>query len=104
MVILRWPTGSGKTTTLYATLTQINSEEINVMTVEDPVEYVFPVNQIQINEQAGVTSSADCALLVRPRRILVGEIRDVESAHGRPVGPHRPPGPRRSTPPTRSRP
>ena len=54
MVICAGPTGSGKTTTLYASLTQINREEINVMTVEDPVEYVFPtVNQIQINEAAG---------------------------------------------------
>jgi type IV pilus assembly protein PilB len=56
MLVCAGPTGSGKTTTLYASLTQINREEINVMTVEDPVEYVFPtVNQIQINEAAGIT-------------------------------------------------
>ncbi len=83
MVICAGPTGSGKTTTLYATLTQINSEEINVMTVEDPVEYVFPaVNQIQINEQAGVTFAGGLRSILRqdPDAILVGEIRDVETA------------------------
>jgi type IV pilus assembly protein PilB len=83
MVICAGPTGSGKTTTLYATLTQINSSEINVMTVEDPVEYVFPsVNQIQINEQAGVTFAGGLRSILRqdPDAILVGEIRDVETA------------------------
>jgi type IV pilus assembly protein PilB len=83
MVICAGPTGSGKTTTLYATLTQINSTEINVMTVEDPVEYVFPsVNQIQINEQAGVTFAGGLRSILRqdPDAILVGEIRDVETA------------------------
>jgi type IV pilus assembly protein PilB len=56
MVICAGPTGSGKTTTLYGSLTHINSPERNVMTIEDPVEYVFPrVNQIQINEQAGLS-------------------------------------------------
>ena len=83
MVICAGPTGSGKTTTLYATLTQINSDEINVMTVEDPVEYVFPaVNQIQINEQAGVTFAGGLRSILRqdPDAILVGEIRDVETA------------------------
>ena len=54
MVICAGPTGSGKTTTLYATLTAINNEDINVVTIEDPVEYVFPtINQIQINEASG---------------------------------------------------
>ncbi|MGZ4689022.1 MAG: GspE/PulE family protein [Acidimicrobiia bacterium] len=83
MVICAGPTGSGKTTTLYATLTKINSTEINVMTVEDPVEYVFPsVNQIQINEQAGVTFAGGLRSILRqdPDAILVGEIRDVETA------------------------
>ena len=56
MMICAGPTGSGKTTTLYATLTAINNDEINVVTIEDPVEYVFPtINQIQINEPAGLT-------------------------------------------------
>jgi len=83
MVICAGPTGSGKTTTLYATLTQINKTEINVMTVEDPVEYVFPtVNQIQINEQAGITFAGGLRSILRqdPDAILVGEIRDVETA------------------------
>ena len=56
MVIVGGPTGSGKTTTLYATLSEINRPDINVMTIEDPVEYIFKrVNQIQISEQAGMT-------------------------------------------------
>ena len=83
MVICAGPTGSGKTTTLYASLTRINREEINVMTVEDPVEYVFPsVNQIQINEQAGITFAGGLRSILRqdPDAILVGEIRDVETA------------------------
>jgi type IV pilus assembly protein PilB len=83
MVICAGPTGSGKTTTLYATLAQINKSEINVMTVEDPVEYVFPsVNQIQINEQAGITFAGGLRSILRqdPDAILVGEIRDVETA------------------------
>ena len=83
MVICAGPTGSGKTTTLYATLAQINKAEINIMTVEDPVEYVFPtVNQIQINEQAGITFAGGLRSILRqdPDAILVGEIRDVETA------------------------
>jgi type IV pilus assembly protein PilB len=83
MVICAGPTGSGKTTTLYATLAEINNDEINVVTIEDPVEYVFPsVNQIQINEQAGVTFAAGLRSILRqdPDSILVGEIRDVETA------------------------
>ena len=56
MVVCAGPTGSGKTTTLYATMAEINSTERNITTIEDPVEYVFPgINQIQINEQAGLT-------------------------------------------------
>ena len=83
MLICAGPTGSGKTTTLYASLTQINREEINVMTVEDPVEYVFPtVNQIQINEAAGITFAGGLRSILRqdPDAILVGEVRDVETA------------------------
>jgi type IV pilus assembly protein PilB len=83
MVICAGPTGSGKTTTLYATLSKINRADINVMTVEDPVEYVFPeVNQIQINEQAGITFAGGLRSILRqdPDAILVGEIRDVETA------------------------
>jgi type IV pilus assembly protein PilB len=83
MVICAGPTGSGKTTTLYATLTEINQTERNVTTIEDPVEYVFPsINQIQINEQAGVTFAAGLRAILRqdPDVILVGEVRDAETA------------------------
>jgi len=83
MVVCAGPTGSGKTTTLYATMSEIQSEEINVMTVEDPVEYVFPtINQISINEQAGITFAGGLRAILRqdPDAILVGEIRDVETA------------------------
>ena len=83
MVICAGPTGSGKTTTLYATLTAINNDEINVVTIEDPVEYVFPtINQIQINEPAGLTFANGLRSVLRqdPDAILVGEIRDVETA------------------------
>src|SRR6478609_11762000 len=83
MVIVSGPTGSGKTTTLYATLTEINRPDMNVMTIEDPVEYVFPrVNQIQISEQAGLTFATGLKSILRqdPDVILVGEVRDVETA------------------------
>jgi type IV pilus assembly protein PilB len=83
MVLCAGPTGSGKTTTLYATLTEVNDPTINVMTIEDPVEYVFPsINQIQTNEQAGLTFATGLKSILRqdPDVILVGEIRDVETA------------------------
>jgi type IV pilus assembly protein PilB len=83
MVILAGPTGSGKTTTLYAALNQIASPELNVTTIEDPVEYVFPgINQIQINEQADITFAGGLKAILRqdPDVILVGEMRDVETA------------------------
>ncbi len=83
MVIVSGPTGSGKTTTLYATLSEINRPDMNVMTIEDPVEYVFPmVNQIQISEQAGLTFASGLKSILRqdPDVILVGEVRDVETA------------------------
>jgi len=83
MIICSGPTGSGKTTTLYATLVEISRSELNVMTIEDPVEYVFPsVNQMQINLQADVTFAAGLKSILRqdPDVILVGEIRDQETA------------------------
>jgi type IV pilus assembly protein PilB len=83
MVICAGPTGSGKTTTLYASVSEINGVERNITTIEDPVEYVFPsLNQIQINEQAGVTFAAGLRSILRqdPDVILVGEIRDAETA------------------------
>jgi type IV pilus assembly protein PilB len=83
MVICAGPTGSGKTTTLYGSLNEINHPDRNIMTIEDPVEYTFPsINQIQINEQAGVTFAGGLKSILRqdPDVILVGEVRDVETA------------------------
>jgi type IV pilus assembly protein PilB len=83
MVICAGPTGSGKTTTLYGSLGEINTPERNVMTIEDPVEYRVPsINQIQINEQAGISFAGGLRSILRqdPDVILVGEIRDVETA------------------------
>ena len=83
MVMVTGPTGSGKTTTLYATLSRIARPEMNVTTIEDPVEYVFPaINQIEINVQAGVTFAGGLRSILRqdPDVILVGEIRDSETA------------------------
>jgi type IV pilus assembly protein PilB len=83
MVIVAGPTGSGKTTTLYATLSEINRTDINIMTIEDPVEYIFPrINQIQIHDQAGMTFATGLKSILRqdPDVILVGEVRDVETA------------------------
>jgi type IV pilus assembly protein PilB len=83
MVLCAGPTGSGKTTTLYATLAEINESQRNIMTIEDPVEYVMPsINQIQMNEQAGLSFATGLKSILRqdPDVILVGEIRDVETA------------------------
>ena len=83
MILCSGPTGSGKTTTLYATLAEISRSELNVMTIEDPVEYVFPaVNQMQINHQADVTFASGLKTILRqdPDVILVGEVRDEETA------------------------
>ena len=83
MVICAGPTGSGKTTSLYATMSQLNGTERNIMTIEDPVEYVVPsINQIQINEQAGIDFAGGLRSILRqdPDIILVGEIRDSETA------------------------
>ncbi len=83
MVVCAGPTGCGKTTTLYATLNEINTPEANITTIEDPVEFVFPsINQIQINDTAGMTFAGGLRSILRqdPDIILVGEIRDVETA------------------------
>ena len=77
------PTGSGKSTTLYASLAQINRPEINIMTVEDPVEYrLSGVNQVQINVKADLTFASALRSILRsdPDVIMVGEIRDAETA------------------------
>jgi type IV pilus assembly protein PilB len=83
LVVCAGPTGSGKTTTLYATLAAVNDESLKVMTIEDPVEYVIPsISQIQIHEQAGLTFATGLRAILRqdPDIVLVGEIRDVETS------------------------
>jgi type IV pilus assembly protein PilB len=83
MVVCAGPTGGGKTTTLYASLGELNTPDRNIMTIEDPVEYTFDsINQIQINEQAGITFAGGLKSILRqdPDIILVGEIRDVDTA------------------------
>jgi type IV pilus assembly protein PilB len=82
-LLVTGPTGSGKSTTLYAALSEINRPEINVITVEDPVEYrLGGVNQVQINNRAGLTFSSALRSILRsdPDVVMVGEIRDVETA------------------------
>jgi type IV pilus assembly protein PilB len=82
-VLVTGPTGSGKSTTLYAALTAINRPEINIITVEDPVEYrLVGVNQVQINTRAGLTFAAALRSILRsdPDVVMVGEIRDGETA------------------------
>jgi type IV pilus assembly protein PilB len=83
IIIVCGPTGSGKTTTLYAVLSKINSIKVNIVTLEDPVEYQMPgVNQVQINPQAGLTFASGLRAFLRqdPNIIMVGEIRDGETA------------------------
>jgi type IV pilus assembly protein PilB len=82
-ILVTGPTGSGKSTTLYATLNVLNDEQRNIITVEDPVEYRLEgVNQIQVNPRAGLTFAAALRSILRadPDIILVGEIRDRETA------------------------
>lgn len=83
MVILTGPTGSGKTSTLYTSLQAVANEHINVVTVEDPVEYLLPrITQTQVHEAAGMTFAAGLRAILRqdPDVIMVGEIRDAETA------------------------
>jgi type IV pilus assembly protein PilB len=83
MVLVTGPTGSGKSTTLYATLGRISKPEINVITVEDPVEYrLRGVNQVQVNAKAGLTFAAVLPAILRsdPDVVLIGEIRDSNTA------------------------
>ncbi len=83
MLLVTGPTGSGKSTTLYATLNAIARDEINVITVEDPVEYRLPgINQVQVNAKAGLTFAAALRSILRsdPDVVLIGEIRDHETA------------------------
>jgi len=83
IVLVCGPTGSGKTTTLYSVLSKINTTRVNIVTLEDPVEYAIPgVNQVQINPQAGLTFASGLRSFLRqdPNVILVGEIRDSETS------------------------
>lgn len=83
MMLVTGPTGSGKTTTLYAALTEVNRDEDKVITIEDPVEYQLPgVLQIPVNEKKGLTFAVGLRSILRhdPDKILVGEIRDPETA------------------------
>ncbi len=83
MVLVTGPTGSGKSTTLYSTLGQISKPEINVITVEDPVEYrLRGINQVQVNAKAGLTFAAVLPAILRsdPDVVLIGEIRDGNTA------------------------
>lgn len=83
IILITGPTGSGKTTTLYSLLHVINSPRVNIVTLEDPVEYeIGGVNQVQINPQAGLTFSSGLRSFLRqdPNVIMVGEIRDSETA------------------------
>jgi type IV pilus assembly protein PilB len=79
MLLVTGPTGSGKSTTLYATLAEISKPTVNIITVEDPVEYRLPgVNQVQVNQKAGLTFAAVLPAILRsdPDIVLIGEIRD----------------------------
>ena len=83
MILSTGPTGSGKTTTMYAILKLLNNRDVNIMTVEDPIEYDLEgVNQIQVNPKADLTFAAGLRSILRqdPNIILVGEIRDEETA------------------------
>jgi len=83
IILVSSPTGAGKTTTLYAGLNEIDSRRLNIITIEDPVEYRFPgINSIQINDKAGLTfpTSLRAVLRLDPDVVLVGEIRDAETA------------------------
>jgi type IV pilus assembly protein PilB len=83
MILVTGPTGSGKTTTLYSVLSELNKESENVMTAEDPVEYNFMgINQVQMHEEIGLTFASSLRSFLRqdPDIIMVGEIRDFETA------------------------
>ncbi|MBU1199921.1 GspE/PulE family protein [Patescibacteria group bacterium] len=83
IILITGPTGSGKTTTLYSMLTKINTPKVNIITLEDPVEYQMKgINQVQVNPQAGLTFASGLRSFLRqdPNIIMVGEIRDEETA------------------------
>ena len=83
IILVSGPTGSGKTTTLYSILTRLNRSDVNIITVEDPVEYtIHGISQVQVNEKAGLTFASALSEILRqdPDIILIGEIRDAETA------------------------
>jgi len=83
IILITGPTGSGKTSTLYAALSEISSDEKNIVTVEDPVEYNLPmINQVQVNVVAGLTFANALRAILRqdPNIIMIGEMRDLETA------------------------
>lgn len=83
IILISGPTGSGKTTTLYATLKQLNKEETNITTIEDPIEYTLEgINQVQLKESIGLTFASAIRTFLRqdPDVIMLGEIRDTETA------------------------
>lgn len=82
MILVSGPTGSGKTTTLYASINELDRNERNIMTIEDPIEYSFmDINQTQVNTKAGITFASGLRAIMRhdPDVILVGEIRDTDT-------------------------
>jgi type IV pilus assembly protein PilB len=82
-IIATGPTGSGKTSTLFAMLNELNSEEVNIVTVEDPIEYELDgINQVQVNERRGMTFASGLRSILRqdPDTVMVGEMRDSETA------------------------
>jgi type IV pilus assembly protein PilB len=82
MVLVTGPTGSGKTTTLYSAISKVNTEDVNIMTAEDPVEYnIYGVNQVLVRTDIGMTFAAALRAFLRqdPNIIMVGEIRDIET-------------------------
>jgi general secretion pathway protein E len=84
MILISGPTGAGKTTTLYASISSLDTQGSNIITIEDPAEYRFKdINQIQVNTQAGITFASGLRSILRldPDVILVGEIRDAETAN-----------------------
>jgi type II secretory ATPase GspE/PulE/Tfp pilus assembly ATPase PilB-like protein len=83
MILVTGPTGSGKTTTLYSALQELNKSDVNIITVEDPVEYQLPgINQVQTHAEVGLTFAAGLRSILRqdPDIVMVGEIRDGETA------------------------
>jgi len=83
LILVGGPTGSGKTTTLYASINQLDRNEYNILTIEDPIEYRFlDINQTQVNPKAGITFASGLRAAMRhdPDIILVGEIRDKDTA------------------------